>query len=119
MSIKLYQMMSKSVTPSPLYLTSTRSVCRMIQCVPYKKHQHKQNKYQRDIKTYPKTHIKTQASLLSDLDTIATTAHFTAKGVILFTMFYCSLNYMYYRKINKEIDERNKDTKDKNKDGKP
>lgn len=33
------------------------------------------------------------------------------KGIMLFTMFYCSLNWLHYRKINKELEEMDKKDK--------
>jgi len=44
------------------------------------------------------------------LDTANTITYFVGKGVILFTMFYCTLNWYHYKKLN---DEYEKDKKDK------
>ena len=42
---------------------------------------------------------------------ITTTSYFIGKGIILFTMFYTSMNWMYYRGIRKEIERDEKDRK--------
>lgn len=36
------------------------------------------------------------------------------KGIILFTGFYCTLNYMYYKELREKIEEKRSDEKDKN-----
>ena len=44
-------------------------------------------------------------------------AYLMSKSIITFTMVYCSLNWMYYKDINKKLDEEDikdiKDIKDK------
>ena len=35
---------------------------------------------------------------------IETVTYLVGKGVILFTMFYCGLNWLYYRELNKQND---------------
>lgn len=37
---------------------------------------------------------------------------FVGKGIILFTMFYCTLNWQYYRGLRKEVDEAAKAAKE-------
>lgn len=51
-------------------------------------------------------------SFLNDLNT---TSYFIGKGIILFTMFYCTLNWAYYRGLRKEYEQEEKDDKDKKK----
>ena len=52
--------------------------------------------------------VKVQSS------TIETVTYIVGKGIILFTMFYCGLNWMYYRDIRiKSEEEDDKNTKDK------
>lgn len=51
------------------------------------------------VARYPK--IK-QNALLQDVEVIS---YFTGKSIILFTMFYCSLNWMYYRNLRKKDDD--------------
>jgi hypothetical protein len=49
-----------------------------------------------------------------------TTSYFIGKGVILFTMFYCSMNWWYYKRMREDLREDfeeendNKDKKHKN-----
>jgi len=44
---------------------------------------------------------------------ITTTSYFVGKGIILFTMFYTSLNWMYYRGIRKDLERDEKDRNSK------
>lgn len=48
-------------------------------------------------------------SLASD---IGFATHIVGKGIILFTMFYCSLNWLHYRELNKENDTKTKGKKE-------
>jgi hypothetical protein len=34
------------------------------------------------------------------IEQITETSYFIGKNILLFTMFYCGLNYLYYKKIN-------------------
>lgn len=49
---------------------------------------------------------------LSDHD-IVYGSYLVGKGIILYTMFYCSLNWLYYREQRKKIEKE--DEKDNNK----
>ena len=63
-------------------------------------------------------------SLLSDVNAFATsdTLHYVSKGIILFTLFYTSMNYAFYRGLRRDYEkaqEKNdKDNKKHNKKGK-
>lgn len=45
-----------------------------------------------------------QSSLLSDVNTVS---YFAGKSIILFTMFYCTLNWAHYRQIRKDLEDKN------------
>jgi cbb3-type cytochrome oxidase subunit 3 len=48
-----------------------------------------------------------------DWNTLNTEAYFIGKGVILFTMFYCGLNWAMYRNARKrEENEKDNDKRD-------
>lgn len=50
------------------------------------------------------------------LDTLNVTSYFVGKGIILFTMFYCTMNWAYYRGIRKDMEKaKEDDTNKKNK----
>lgn len=53
--------------------------------------------------------VKTQDALM---DSLVTSSYFVGKGIILFTMFYCTLNWAHYRSIRKEL-EKEDDSKKK------
>ena len=47
-------------------------------------------------------------SNLEMLTNVSTSFHFVGKGIILFTLFYSSLNWWHYKRINDEINNNNK-----------
>lgn len=48
-----------------------------------------------------------------------TITYFTGKSIILFTLFYCSLNWKYYRDLRKKMEgDDDSEGKDKNKGNK-
>ncbi len=49
---------------------------------------------------------------LEALNTVANNMHYVSKGIILFTMFYCGLNYFHYKKLREDNENKN-DTKKK------
>jgi hypothetical protein len=53
--------------------------------------------------------VATQAMSGMDFNTIS---YFTGKSIILFTLFYCSLNWLHYRDLRKRFDD---DENDENK----
>lgn len=44
-----------------------------------------------------------KASFLSDLNTVT---YFAGKSIILFTMFYCGLNWAHYRHLRKDQEDK-------------
>lgn len=42
-------------------------------------------------------------------------SYFVGKSITLFVGFYCGLQWLYYRDINKSIEDKGKKDKDKNK----
>ena len=50
------------------------------------------------------THAKKIVPRSSPLP-IETATYLVGKGIILFTMFYCGLNWLYYKELNKKNDE--------------
>jgi hypothetical protein len=58
--------------------------------------------------------VRTHVSLIESLDT---TTYFIGKGIILFTMFYCTLNWAHYKRLREDVERREKENKD-NKDTK-
>lgn len=55
----------------------------------------------------------TDTSLLSSLNTFASDFHVIAKGIILYTLFYTSMNWWYFRRIQKDVDNHEKENKNK------
>lgn len=39
------------------------------------------------------------------LDTVNTSVYFIGKSVVLFTIFYCSMNWVYYRRMRKDMEK--------------
>ncbi len=39
------------------------------------------------------------------LDTLNTSVYFVGKGIFLFTIFYCSMNWVYYRGMRKDLEK--------------
>lgn len=39
---------------------------------------------------------------------ISTISYFIGKGIILFTMFYCTLNWAHYRQLRKDYEDKKK-----------
>jgi hypothetical protein len=52
--------------------------------------------------------ITTRVNLLNSVNDFATSMHYVAKGVIIFTMFYSTMNWYYYKKMREDIEEENK-----------
>lgn len=50
----------------------------------------------RRVLTIPKSHPATIA------DVLVNTSYFVGKTFTLFTMFYCALNWLYYKDLNKD-----------------
>lgn len=46
-------------------------------------------------------------------ETANTVSYFVGKSVILFTMFYCTLNWAHYRNLRKRMDDTNDDGENK------
>ena len=40
-------------------------------------------------------------------ETAEVTSYFVGKGIILFTMFYCSMNWWHYKRMREEIEKEN------------
>ena len=51
-------------------------------------------------------------SLLSGLNEVANGSHYVAKGIILFTLFYTTLNYLHYRRLRLMMEDRDKEARD-------
>lgn len=43
-----------------------------------------------------------------DWDTLNTETYYIGKGIILFTMFYCSMNWLMYKQSREEWEKQNK-----------
>lgn len=69
------------------------------------------------ISLVPKRHLVMTRVSPDIVDSLNTGAYFVGKGIILFTMFYCSMNWVYYRglRIDAEKMEGN-EKKNKKKD---
>jgi len=53
--------------------------------------------------------------LSASLHDVETYSHYIGKGITLFTMFYCTLNWMYYKKINQSFDDEKEEHNKKEK----
>jgi hypothetical protein len=66
---------------------------------------------------FPIIHYRRQqrvnAGLLESVDGFATTMHIAAKGIILFTLFYSSMNWWYYKRTREDYEKEQKEHKDK------
>ena len=49
-------------------------------------------------------------------DMLDASTYIVGKGIILFTMFYCSMNWWFYKRMREDIEKKNK--KDENEDEK-
>lgn len=58
-----------------------------------------------------KKHIVPRA--VTWVDSVEWGSYFVGKGIILFTMFYCSLNWLHYRNLRKSLEEEDASGKDK------
>lgn len=47
------------------------------------------------------------------IDGLNTSTYFIGKGIILFTMFYCSMNWAYYRGMRKDLEKENEKKNEK------
>ncbi len=66
---------------------------------------YKQPKQIVPIRVVPKKTIK-QCNVSPDmLDTLNTSVYFVGKGIFLFTIFYCSMNWVYYRGMRKDLEK--------------
>jgi hypothetical protein len=54
--------------------------------------------------------IVVKNDVVDSLNSIATSSYFVSKGIILFTLFYCSMNWWHYRRLRED-----EETKDNNK----
>lgn len=54
--------------------------------------------------TTPRRRISPKATPLD----VTEISYFVGKGIILFTLYYCSLNWMHYRRVRKEAEEKEK-----------
>lgn len=50
--------------------------------------------------------LSTKASILESVNQLANDMHIVSKEVILFTMFYCSMNWWYYRRMREDMDKK-------------
>lgn len=41
-------------------------------------------------------------------DVVLTSLHYAGESVVLFTMFYCSMNWWYYKRLNDDIRKNEK-----------
>jgi hypothetical protein len=46
-------------------------------------------------------------------DDIVSVSYYIGKGIIVFTLFYTSLNYFHYKRLREEYEEENKDDETK------
>lgn len=58
-----------------------------------------------------KISIKTRTNAFES--DVVTLSYFVGKGIIAFTFFYTSLNYLYYKRLREEYEEQDKDDKKK------
>lgn len=61
------------------------------------------------VHTIRKNNVVTKMSVTD----IEYTSYLVGKSIILFTMFYCTLNWWHYRRLNKELEEKENDKKEK------
>lgn len=55
----------------------------------------------------PSTHnIRPVKSIVSDIDNVS---YYVGQSIILFTMFYCGLNWAHYRDQRKKLEEESQD----------
>lgn len=87
-------------TARPIFLKHNHNVPRL---APSRHHKNKPKQVIMKPPTPPK-------SILGDLDAFAGSSgiHIVSKGVVLFTLFYTSLNYMFYRRLRQEYEDAQK-----------
>lgn len=60
--------------------------------------------------------LRSKTIVKSDiLDTINTTSYIVGKGIILFTMFYCTINWYHYKELNNKYEKEKEKDKEKEK----
>lgn len=82
-------------------------IYKMNQCIRQDTRQYNKQYNKHDINNRT---IKTQASLV---ETLEYSSYIIGKGIIVFTMFYCSLNWLHYKNLR---EQNEKDNKNKDKD---
>lgn len=63
----------------------------------------------------PRTIVRPRAGMLESANQLANDMYFVSKGVILFTMFYCSMNWWHYRRMRDDFEKERCDAEKKNK----
>lgn len=67
----------------------------------------------RNIKIIPnrRIYIIPKNYIVDGLNSVADSSYYLSKGIILFTMFYCTMNWWHYRSIRKDIETDEDDKK--------
>lgn len=89
---------SNSITRMPVSIKPTRFIVRKPIIAPLRKHVSLVNL--RD---------KVKISAMSIVDV----SYYVGQSIILFTMFYCTLNWNYYRDLRKKQEQEDEDKKSK------
>jgi hypothetical protein len=82
--------------------------CVVIVKKPKHTHSYLFNEYTNNNNKNGSAKMICKMSMVDDLNNLATNSYFIAKGVILFTLFYTSLNYLHYRRLRKDLEEHTK-----------
>lgn len=61
--------------------------------------------YTRHLQQYPKRFASVLVKTPSILTAVETSSYIVGKSIILFTMFYCSLNWLHYLNLRKQAEK--------------
>lgn len=57
-------------------------------------------------------------SFIDSLNNVATSGYYVAKGIILYTLFYCTMNWWHYKRERKTLESSKRNNKNKDDDQK-
>lgn len=50
--------------------------------------------------------LRSGPEIVESLNTLANSSYYVSKGIILFTLFYCSMNWWHYRSLREELEDK-------------
>ena len=59
-------------------------------------------------KLFQKPIVPTRKHIITKAADLNTVSYFVGKSIILFTRFYCTLNWAHYRRLRKDLEDKDK-----------